>query len=81
MKTWQLYWKTLTAWVFLALALVSGVQADETSLCAEVRIDFSFQERAQELTLERQAFEATMRAVYFVYLNSNSLDTFRAISS
>ncbi|KZX75950.1 hypothetical protein A3715_03700 [Oleiphilus sp. HI0009] len=47
------------------LCFIGSVRADEPSLCAVVKIEI-----AQELTLERQAFEATMRI-------TNSLDTFR----
>lgn len=63
-------WRVVIGLVWLGLGVLA--RADEVSLCAEVRIEIS-----QELTLERQAFEATMRPVYFVYINSNSLDTFR----
>lgn len=53
----------LPFFIFLHLLLVTSSQAAE-SLCAVVKIEVS-----QELTMERQAFEASMRI-------SNTLDTF-----
>ena len=48
-------WIPRAAWLAAALAAVSA-GAQETSICAEVRIEIR-----QELTLERQAFDAMMR--------------------
>jgi hypothetical protein len=57
-------WGKWTAVWCCALATPAVAVAQEESLCAEVRIEI-----LQELTLERQGFEAIMRI-------TNSLDTF-----
>ncbi|KZZ44467.1 hypothetical protein A3759_11400 [Thalassolituus sp. HI0120] len=55
----------LTKFLMLGvLPIVFDSRADDETLCATVKIEIS-----QELTLERQAFEATMRI-------NNSLDSF-----
>ncbi|MEW5249958.1 hypothetical protein [Microbulbifer discodermiae] len=57
-------WGILTAFWICALSVPAIATAQEEALCAEVRIEI-----LQELTLERQGFEAIMRI-------TNSLDTF-----
>jgi hypothetical protein len=54
----------IAAWLGVALSLCSWSSSAEEALCAEVKIEI-----LQELTMERQGFEALMRI-------TNSLDTF-----
>lgn len=54
----------IAAWLGLVLSLCSWSSSAEEALCAEVKIEI-----LQELTMERQGFEALMRI-------TNSLDTF-----
>ncbi|MGJ8638989.1 MAG: Ig domain-containing protein [Opitutaceae bacterium] len=54
---------------FLSLLLLSGTARAQDFLCAEVKIEI-----LQELTLERQAFEARMRIINGLELPLNNID-------